>query len=76
MTYRSIYDRMTFEGFVAGEGADGYRGNVRSAIKRIRNKFRERDPAFVEIENYTRVGYCWGRPADDHHLTASTVSPR
>jgi len=72
VTYRSIYDRMTFEGFVAGDGADGYRGNVRSAIKRIRNKFRKRDPAFVEIENYTSVGYCWGRPAPGRHLTAST----
>src|ERR1700730_6534908 len=72
VTYRSIYDRMTFEGFFAGDGADGYRANVRSAIKRIRNKFRERDPTFVEIENYTRLGYCWGRPAEDQHLTAST----
>jgi two-component system response regulator ChvI len=72
VTYRSIYDRMTFEGFVAGEGADGYRANVRSAIKRIRNKFRARDPAFFEIENYTRLGYCWGRSAEDQHLTAST----
>jgi two-component system response regulator ChvI len=62
VTYRSIYDRMTHEGFIAGSGDDGYRGNVRSAIKRIRNKFRARDPAFVEIENYTSVGYCWGRP--------------
>jgi len=72
VTYRSIYDRMTYEGFVAGDGDAGCRANVRSAIKRIRNKFRERDPAFVEIENYTRVGYCWGRPAESQHLSAST----
>jgi two-component system response regulator ChvI len=72
VTYRSIYDRMTYEGFVAGDGDDGCRANVRSAIKRIRIKFRERDPAFVEIENYTRVGYCWGRPSEDQHLTANT----
>src|SRR5580704_8202210 len=72
VTYRSIYDCMTHEGFIAGSGDDGYRGNVRSAIKRIRNKFRERDPAFVEIENYTRVGYCWGRPGESQHLPAST----
>jgi two-component system, OmpR family, response regulator ChvI len=76
LTYRSIYDRMTYEGFVAGDGDAGYRGNVRSAIKRIRNKFRKRDRAFVEIQNATSLGYCWGRPADDQHLTASTVSPR
>jgi hypothetical protein len=33
-------DRLRHEGFIAGYGADGYRANVRSAIKRIRNKFR------------------------------------
>lgn len=62
VTYRAIYDRLHYEGFIAGTGDDGYRANVRSAIKRIRNKFRECDPAFVEIENYTAFGYCWGRP--------------
>src|SRR4029077_4264548 len=46
VTYRAIYDRLHYEGFIAGDGADGYRANVRSAIKRIRNKFRSFDPAF------------------------------
>jgi two-component system response regulator ChvI len=36
VTYRAIYDRLHYKGFIAGEGADGYRANVRSAIKRIR----------------------------------------
>ncbi|MEA2801060.1 MAG: two-component system, OmpR family, response regulator ChvI, partial [Rhodospirillaceae bacterium] len=40
-----------------------YRANVRSAIKRIRNKFRALDPAFDEIENYTGFGYCWRKPS-------------
>jgi two-component system, OmpR family, response regulator ChvI len=62
VTYRAIYDRLHYEGFIAGSGEHGYRANVRSAIKRIRNKFRECDPAFVEIENYTAFGYCWGKP--------------
>jgi two-component system response regulator ChvI len=53
VTYRKVYDQMHYEGFVAGSGENGYRANVRSAIKRIRNKFHECDPAFVEIENYT-----------------------
>jgi two-component system response regulator ChvI len=35
--------------------------NVRSSIKRIRNKFRECDPAFAEIENYAGFGYRWGK---------------
>jgi len=65
VTYRAIYDRMTYEGFIAGVGNIGYRTNVRSAIRRIRNKFRECDPVFVEIENYTGFGYCWGRQVDE-----------
>jgi two-component system, OmpR family, response regulator ChvI len=60
VTYRAIYDRMTYEGFIAGVGNIGYRTNVRSAIRHIRNKFRECDPVFVEIENYVGFGYCWG----------------
>ena len=62
VTYRAIYDRLHYEGFIAGDGADGYRGNVRSAIKRIRNKFRCLDLTFDEIENYNGFGYCWKKP--------------
>ena len=62
VTYRAAYDRLRFEGFIAGSGNDGFRANVRSAIKRIRNKFRACDPAFDEIENYTGFGYCWRKP--------------
>jgi hypothetical protein len=28
-------------------------------------KFRERNLAFVEVENHTGFGYCWGSPAGD-----------
>jgi two-component system response regulator ChvI len=63
VTYRTVYDRLRHEGFIAGYGADGYRANVRSAIKRIRNKFRALDSTFEEIENYTGFGYCWRKPA-------------
>jgi two-component system response regulator ChvI len=52
MTYRALYDRLTYEGFIAGTGEDGYRANVRSAIKRIRNKFRACDPAFDEASPF------------------------
>jgi two-component system response regulator ChvI len=62
VTYRATYDRLHYEGFIAGAGADGYRANVRSAIKRIRNKFRAVDPTFDEIENYNGFGYCWKKP--------------
>ena len=62
VTYRAAYDRLRFEGFIAGSGNDGFRVNVRSAIKRIRTKFRACDLAFDEIENYTGFGYCWRKP--------------
>jgi two-component system response regulator ChvI len=62
VTYRSLYDRLHFQGFIAGSGTDGFRANVRSAIKRIRNKFRACDPVFDEIENYNGFGYCWKKP--------------
>jgi two-component system response regulator ChvI len=63
VTYRVIYDRVHCAGFVAGSGDEGYRTNVRSTVKRIRNKFRAMDPDFAEIENFTAFGYRW-RPAD------------
>jgi two-component system, OmpR family, response regulator ChvI len=62
VTYRAIYDRLHHEGFIAGSGADGYRANVRSAIRRIRKKFRSIDPTFDKIENYSSFGYCWKKP--------------
>ena len=62
VTYRAIYDRLHYEGFVAGSGTDGYRTNVRSALKRIRNRFRALDPTFDETENYQGFGYCWKKP--------------
>ena len=44
VTYRTLYDRLRSEGFIAGTGNHGYRANVRSVIKRIRNKFRACTP--------------------------------
>ncbi len=63
VTYRTLYDRLRCEGFIAGTGNDGYRANVRSVIKRIRNKLRACDAAFDEIENYTGFGYGWRKPS-------------
>ena len=57
--YRAIYDLVHDEGFIAGAGDHGYRANVRAFIKRIRQKFRDIDPAFEAIETYTGFGYRW-----------------
>jgi two-component system, OmpR family, response regulator ChvI len=61
VTYRAVYDCMHYAGFIAGSGENGYRTNVRSCIKRIRNKFRAVDPDFTEIDNYQSFGYRWGK---------------
>lgn len=64
VTYRAVYDCMHHVGFIAGSGEHGYRTNVRSSIKRIRNKFRLVDVGFSEIENYPSFGYRWGEPKE------------
>lgn len=57
--YREIYDLVHGKDFVAGHGAEGYRANVRTFIKRIRKKFRDIEPSFDQIENYAGFGYRW-----------------
>ncbi len=60
--YREIYDLVHGKDFVAGHGAEGYRANVRTFIKRIRKKFRDSDPDFDYIRNYAGFGYRWIGP--------------
>lgn len=62
VSYRQIYDLVRGKNFVAGYGEDGYRVNVRSFIKRIRQKFREVDETFACIGNYPGFGYRWVDP--------------
>jgi two-component system response regulator ChvI len=57
--YRDIYDLVHGKDFIAGYGAEGYRANVRTFIKRIRKKFRDIDPDFDCIGNYPGFGYRW-----------------
>ena len=57
--YRQIYDTIRGDGFVAGQGEDGYRANVRAMVKRIRHKFVQLDPDFAALQNYPGFGYRW-----------------
>jgi two-component system response regulator ChvI len=57
--YRDLYDQVHDTGFFAGTGPEGFRVNVRTFIKRIRQKFRSLDPKFDAIENYPGFGYRW-----------------
>lgn len=59
--YRDLYDLVHGKDFVAGPGEEGYRANVRTFIKRIRQKFRDADDGFEQIENYPGFGYRWRR---------------
>jgi two-component system, OmpR family, response regulator ChvI len=59
--YRDLYDLVHGKDFVAGPGEEGYRANVRTFIKRIRQKFRDVDDSFEQIENYPGFGYRWRR---------------
>ena len=59
VSYRELYDLVHGKGFFAGLGNDGYRTNVRTFIKRIRQKFRKTDDSFASIENYGGFGYRW-----------------
>lgn len=58
-TYREIYDCLHYVGFFAGCGDDGFRTNVRSAIKRIRRKFQAIEGTFDAIQNDAGTGYRW-----------------
>lgn len=57
--YRAIYDLVHGAGFLAGAGPEGFRANVRTFVKRIRQKFRDADPDFEMIGNYAGFGYRW-----------------
>nr|WP_142849896.1 response regulator transcription factor [Telmatospirillum sp. J64-1] len=59
VSYREIYDVVHGSGFIAGSGEEGYRANVRTFIKRIRQKFRNVDDGFEQIGNYAGFGYRW-----------------
>jgi len=61
VSYREIYDALRGEDFIAGDGPDGFRANVRALIKRIRQKFIQIDPDFQCIGNYPGFGYRWGK---------------
>lgn len=59
--YRELYDLVHGEDFIAGAGNEGYRANVRTFIKRIRQRFKDVDESFDGIENYPGFGYRWRR---------------
>src|SRR5271154_3320798 len=59
VSYRELYDIVHGKNFVAGNGSDGYRTNVRTFIKRVRRKFHDSDASFNCIRNFPGFGYRW-----------------
>lgn len=59
---RTVYDCLRYKGFVSGQGEKGFWVNVRSAIRRIRKKFRAVDSGFDDLETVQAFGYCWRKP--------------
>ena len=59
-TYHEIHDRIRSPGPARPHAtASEQRRNVRSAIRRIRLKFRARDSGFSQIGNFAALGYVW-----------------
>ena len=74
ISYRAIYNALRGPGFVSARGIEGDRANVRTAVKRVRNKFRALDPDFDAIESYVAFGYRW-HTGGDHSLGPHSSKP-
>lgn len=74
--HREIYDNVRGPGFVAGDGTEGYRANVRTFIKRIRQRFREVDEHFNRIQTYSGFGYRWVSEAEDTDALYLKTEPK
>jgi two-component system response regulator ChvI len=59
VSYRQLYDVLKGESFIAGSGSEGYRANVRTLVKRIRQKFGDVDAQFSAIISVPGFGYRW-----------------
>lgn len=65
VSYRQLYDVLKGESFIAGSGSEGYRANVRTLVKRIRQKFCDVDDEFAAIVSVPGFGYRWREGAPD-----------
>jgi two-component system, OmpR family, response regulator ChvI len=65
VSYRQLYDVLKGESFIAGSGSEGYRANVRTLVKRIRQKFGDVDAAFSAIVSVPGFGYRWTESPTD-----------
>lgn len=69
ISYRALYDVVRTPGFISGHGPAGFRSNLRSIIKRTRNKFRAVDDGFNAIECYMSFGYRWRADAEESDVS-------
>lgn len=59
VSWRKLYDVIKTPGFIAGEGDNGWKSNVRSMTRRMRDKFRKITPDFEAIRIRSARGYAW-----------------
>jgi two-component system, OmpR family, response regulator ChvI len=62
VSYRALYNRLRKPKGPTPLTDKDCRANLRSAMKRMRNKFRLVEPSFSEIESFTAFGYRWRSP--------------
>jgi len=59
VSFGELYKLVHGKDFITSDGEEACRTNVRSFIKRVRNKLRGVDPNFDRIQSYPRFGYRW-----------------
>ncbi len=65
VSYRTLYEGLRKQRGPTRITDKDCRANVRSAMKRTRNKFRLVEPSFGEIESFTGFGYRWRSPSTE-----------
>lgn len=72
-TYREIYDLCKGKGFIAGQEGR-FEMNVRTMIKRLRQRLSQIGLSDQLIESRPRIGYCWHDPAAATIVTTVSVN--
>ena len=58
-SYRELNEAAHGRPFAGGRGDEGYRGNLRASMRRLRKRFQAVDPDFDRIEAQPGYGYRW-----------------
>jgi two-component system response regulator ChvI len=73
VSYRTLSDGLRKPGRPTRLADNDSSTNIRSAMKRTRNKFRLVDPGFSEIESFNAFGYRWRSPPAEEVVPRNSV---